>query len=395
MLGMLLQRFDFVDHLNYQLKTKTTLTVKPDELPHPGAAARDGLGTPAAPDAAPRSARAAWRGGRPAIAPAPRRPGTAPRCRCCSARTSARPSPSPTRLAQEGTERGFDRDPGALDDHVDDLPADGAACSSCARPTTAPRRTTPPRSAGGSRDRRPRRLRGGSYTVFGCGNTEWAATYQAVPTLLDDAAGGARRRAGSTPRGEGNAAADFDAAYRAWHDGALGDLAAALDLPAEVAAGRPRPAPRLSITLTNRQLTNPVIVSYQAPPGAGAGEPRADPAGDKGEARPRSTRHIEIALPAGTSYRAGDHLGVLPRNSVDLIRRVMARFGLDAGQYLTIIPNSGTHTHLPIDEPAPLLGRARQLRRAAGRREPRRHRGPRPLHRRRRATGGAGGPGQG
>ena len=34
----------------------------------------------------------------------------------------------------------------------------------------------------------------------------------------------------------------------------------------------------------------------------------------------------------------------------------MARFGLDAGQYLTIIPNSGTHTHLPIDEPTPLLG---------------------------------------
>ena len=47
---------------------------------------------------------------------------------------------------------------------------------------------------------------------------------------------------------------------------------------------------------------------------------------------------------------------MLPRNSVDLIRRVMARFGLDAGQYVTIIPNSGTHTHLPIDEPAPLLG---------------------------------------
>ena len=47
---------------------------------------------------------------------------------------------------------------------------------------------------------------------------------------------------------------------------------------------------------------------------------------------------------------------MLPRNNIDLIRRVMARFALDAGQYVTIIPNSGTHTHLPIDEPAPLLG---------------------------------------
>lgn len=47
---------------------------------------------------------------------------------------------------------------------------------------------------------------------------------------------------------------------------------------------------------------------------------------------------------------------MLPRNSVDLIRRVIVRFGLDAGQYITIVPTSGMDTHLPIDEPAPLLG---------------------------------------
>jgi FAD binding domain len=55
-------------------------------------------------------------------------------------------------------------------------------------------------------------------------------------------------------------------------------------------------------------------------------------------------------------YKAGDHLGVLPRNNINLIRRVMLHFGLDAGSYLTIIPNRGSHTHLPTDEPAPLLG---------------------------------------
>ena len=31
-LGMLLQRFDLEDHLGYQLKTKTTLTIKPDDF---------------------------------------------------------------------------------------------------------------------------------------------------------------------------------------------------------------------------------------------------------------------------------------------------------------------------------------------------------------------------
>jgi cytochrome P450/NADPH-cytochrome P450 reductase len=47
---------------------------------------------------------------------------------------------------------------------------------------------------------------------------------------------------------------------------------------------------------------------------------------------------------------------VLPRNNADIVRRVILRFGLDAGQYLTIVARSGSHTHLPIDEPTPLLG---------------------------------------
>ena len=55
----------------------------------------------------------------------------------------------------------------------------------------------------------------------------------------------------------------------------------------------------------------------------------------------RSARHIELELPAGMEYQTGDHLGVLPRNDVNLIRRVMARFGLDAGTYVTINPTGG------------------------------------------------------
>ena len=107
--------------------------------------------------------------------------------------------------------------------------------------------------------------------------------------------------------------------------------------------------------MTNRQVTNPVIVSYEARPATVRVEPRAL-AGTNGKPADRSTRHIEIALTGGAGYHTGDHLGVLPRNGVDLVRRVITRFGLDAGQYVTIIPNSGSHTHLPIDEPAPLLG---------------------------------------
>ena len=70
----------------------------------------------------------------------------------------------------------------------------------------------------------------------------------------------------------------------------------------------------------------------------------------------RSTRHIEIALPSGVSYSAGDHLGIVPRNGLGAIQRVLLRFKLDPSLYATIVPRANADTHLPVDEPVPLLG---------------------------------------
>ena len=70
----------------------------------------------------------------------------------------------------------------------------------------------------------------------------------------------------------------------------------------------------------------------------------------------RSTRHIEIALPPGVSYSAGDHLGIVPRNGLETIRRVLMRFKLDPTLYATISPRASADTHLPVNEPVPLLG---------------------------------------
>jgi cytochrome P450 / NADPH-cytochrome P450 reductase len=348
-LGMLVQRFEFVDHLDYELKIKTTLTVKPDDF-HIQVRPREGVRLDRPAPAAQADRAAAPR--IPAAAPAPQvaRHGT-PLSVLFGSNLGTAESIA-TRLAQEGTERGFDVTLGALDDHVDDLPRNGVLLVVCSSYNG-----TPPDNAAafcrwiagadaGAAD-------GVAFTVFGCGNTEWASTYQAIPTLLDTqlaAHGGRRLR----PRGEGNAAGDFDAAYRDWHAGLWSDVATGLGLPADVAAVAPA-GPRLSITLTNRQLANPVIMSYRARPTRVRANQELIRSGN-GKPADRSTRHLEIALPDGGSYRTGDHLGVLPRNDISLIRRVMARFGLDAGQYVTIIPTSGAHTHLPIDEPAPLLG---------------------------------------
>ena len=351
-LGMLLQRFEFVDHENYQLKIKTTLTMKPDDfriqvrrradrpIDHPIAAPAHGDGQVAAAATEAPAVLAVERHGTPLFVLYGSNLGTA--------------EGIAAKLAREGTERGFAVTVGALDDHVGGLPTDGATILVCASyngmpPENAARFSAWLRDPATASDA----CAGAGYTVFGCGNSEWATTYQAVPTTLDaqlEAHGGRRLH----PRGEGDARGDFDAQYRTWYAGLWSDLATALNLPATVAATAGT-GPRLSVSMINRQLANPVIMSYRARPSVITVNRELCGMGGR---RPvsRSTRHIEVALPAGTSYRTGDHLGVLPRNNIELIQRVMRRFTLDAGMYLTIIPTSGSHTHLPIDEPAPLIG---------------------------------------
>jgi cytochrome P450/NADPH-cytochrome P450 reductase len=103
-----------------------------------------------------------------------------------------------------------------------------------------------------------------------------------------------------------------------------------------------------------RRTASPVLQSYRAQ--AATVQVNRELTARAGTLGGRSVRHLEITLPAGTSYAAGDHLGVLPRNDVSLVNRVLARFGLDAGQYATLTATGGTPTHLPVGEPYPLLG---------------------------------------
>lgn len=349
-LGMLVQRFDFIDHLDYQLRTQTTLTVKPADFrirvrQRPDVHIQRTGGIEALREQAQAVAG-------PSASPALLVPHHGTRLSVLFGSNLGTAESIATRVAQEGTERGFDVTVGPLDEHVGDLPAGGATVV-----VTASYNGSPPDNATAFctwiSTAAPDAAAGVSYTVFGCGNTEWGSTYQAVPTLVDtelERHGGVRIH----DRGAGNAAADFDADYRAWHGTLWADLAEALDLPDEVATAATS-GPRLSITLTNRQVTNPVILSYQAHPATVRENRELIPA-SPGGAPERSVRHLEIALPASMAYQPGDHLGILPRNSFDAVRRVMARFGLDAGQYVTIIPNSGAHTHLPIEEPTPLVG---------------------------------------
>jgi cytochrome P450/NADPH-cytochrome P450 reductase len=65
----------------------------------------------------------------------------------------------------------------------------------------------------------------------------------------------------------------------------------------------------------------------------------------------RSTRHLEVELPEGVSYRAGDHLGVIGHNTETQVKRVAAHFHFDSDSVIRIQKNGNRKTFIPIDEP--------------------------------------------
>jgi cytochrome P450 / NADPH-cytochrome P450 reductase len=204
-------------------------------------------------------------------------------------------------------------------------------------------------------------LRGVRYAVFGCGNTDWARTYQRIPRLVDDCLerAGAQRIA---ERGQANARGDFFGDFDTWHDGLWPSIAATYGItapPSETVAAALRVeivGPGREPMLRDAGLEQGIVVDNRelvdmTRPGA------------------RSKRHVEIALPAGQTYRAGDYLAVMPLNPASVVDRALVRFGLGHDTRLQI---SGDATHLPVDGPVTageLFAGFVELTRPAGRRQ--------------------------
>ncbi len=348
MLSMILQRFKLIDFANYQLETKQTLTVKPNNF-RIKVRLRAGR-TATAPLTAPRPTSAP----QPAPAPAPSSDGHQTPLLVLFGSNLGTAEGLAHRIANDARDRGFIATIGSLDEHAGALPKDGGLVV-----VTASYNGQPPDNAAKfchwlQDPALPADAFAGlEYSVFGCGNRDWAATYQAIPTLIE----AQLEKHGAKPmyrRGEGDARGDFDGDYRAWYAGLWQSVTAALCLPASATETQPT-GPRFSVTLVNRQATNPIIRSYSA----AAMTVRANQELQHRDcARPsmRSTRHLEVTLPSGVTYCAGDHLGVVPRNGLEQIRRVLLRFELDPSLYITITPRANASTHLPVNEPVPLLG---------------------------------------
>src|SRR5205814_9386592 len=64
----------------------------------------------------------------------------------------------------------------------------------------------------------------------------------------------------------------------------------------------------------------------------------------------RSTRHIEVQLPAGINYRVGDHLSVVPRNDPALVDQVARRFGFLPADQIRLRVTEGRRAQLPVGD---------------------------------------------
>jgi cytochrome P450/NADPH-cytochrome P450 reductase len=341
-IGMVLQRFKLIDVHRYQMQLKETLTIKPEGFkikvrprtdqergafagPAPAAATTTGA-------AAPR-ARARPTHNTPLLVLYGSNLGTA--------------EDMATRVADLADVNGFATRLAPLDEFAAKLPKGGGVLIFCASYNGAP-----PDNAtqfvkwlrdGMAKDA----LKGINYAVFGCGNSDWAATYQSIPRLIDEqmAAHGAHS---IYARGEGDARSDLDGQFDGWFAKlseagvkAFG-LASSFSRSADdeplykiepMAPSAVSSIAALGGALAMRVLANDELQNREGP-----------------NASDRSTRHIEVELPAGVTYRVGDHLSVVPRNDPTLVDAVSRRFGfLPADQIRLQVPE-GRRAQLPVGE---------------------------------------------
>ncbi|VTU13251.1 putative bifunctional P-450/NADPH-P450 reductase 2 [Variovorax sp. SRS16] len=342
-LGMILQRFTLVDHTGYKLKIKEALTIKPEGfrikalLRDPATRSRgDGASqpVPAAASGKPAASRRtqAARHGTSLLVLQGSNLGTA--------EDLAR------QLAEAGELRGFSTQLASLDDYAERLPANGAVAIVCASYNGM----APDNAAEFHRwlDKADDALNGVRFSVFGCGNTDWASTYQAVPRRIDEqlaTLGATRLHA----RGEGDAREDMDGAFQDWSDALWPALVAAFDLK----TGADAPAqsePLYTLEELPPPQKNALVDALGAVAMRVIENRELQSAGAAAAADTRSTRHVELQLPEGVSYRPGDHLSVVPRNGPAQVERAMARFGFARNAHLRLQAAPGRKAALPVDQ---------------------------------------------
>ena len=308
-LGMILRQFELIDHQHYQLKIRESLTLKPEgfKIRVRARANRSQMAVKAAASVGVSDqldAGIAPRHGTPLLVLFGSNMG--------GSEELAR------RIAQAGEQGGFSVQIASLDEFARRLPKQGLVLIA-----TSSYNGLPPDNALQfcdwirSDELSADSLNGVNYAMFGCGNRDWAATFQAIPRLIDHrlSAAGARRL---YPLGEGDAREDFDAQFQKWYKPLWPTVAQELGIQFKTEEAKPL----CTVEIVPGEHVSPFAESF----GATAMTIQVNRE-LHASASDRSTRHLELELPPGVTYRAGDHLAVIAHNAASVVERTAARFG--------------------------------------------------------------------
>ena len=332
-LAMALQRFEFaIANPDYQLRIKETLTWKPEGLMVRIRRRRDALKViPEVVNTEKPSPNVSSEtiplvaGGVGLVVLYGSRSG--------SAETFAR------KIGSDAGAQGYAVEVGPLDDFVDKLPKDRLIII-----VTASYDGRPPRNAKKFvewLDTNPESVKGLKFAVFGCGNRDWAATYQAVPKSIDErmAALGAKR---IMERGEADARGDFFHDFDAWY----ASLWARIGFLFGQEVAEPVKTSLLEVEfLTARQDTALKTLRLE--------QGRVVAARDLARAHSNEAplRHVEFEIPEGMQYRVGDYLAVLETNPDADVTKVLRRFELEPQSPLVLRSMAKAYAHLPQNQP--------------------------------------------
>ncbi|MEP5730562.1 MAG: cytochrome P450 [Sulfitobacter sp.] len=334
-MGMILQRFELIDHTNYALVIKESMSIKPDGFKMKVRMRKDITRSTLVPGATTDADKAA--GG---LSETAARPSHGTPALILFGSNLGTTEDYARDLARAADMNGFDVSLGTLDEYAGKLPRNGAVIIACASYNG-----TPPDNAQKFAQwldkAEANSAQGVNFAVFGCGHSDWASTFQATPRAIDarlEALGATRIMA----RTEGDARDDIDEQFENWAGTLWQDVANALDL---------------DIDLSDTSATQPL---YEVEVLAGAeANPVAAAAGAKPvkievnrelqnkDASHRSTRHIDVTLAPGMTYQTGDHLSVVPQNSEILVGRVLRRFGYGTDTQMRVHTSAQEHSQLP------------------------------------------------
>jgi len=331
-LGMLLQRFDIYDPHNYQLDVKETLSIKPEGFMIK-AKAREGVVRETLSDSQTANEivqhKQRRKHGTPLLVLYGSNLGTA--------ESYAR------EIGQVGELNGFDTTLASLDSYTDKLPTKGAVAI-----VSASYNGAPPDNAvkfvEWLETAEPGAAKDVSYAVFGCGNRDWASTFQTIPRLIDDKLedlGGSRM----IKRGEGDAREDLDGHFHTWADDLWPAINQSLALDIDFTTATDA-EPLYQVEIAESVMANPIAHMTHAVPMKVLENRELQNRTGKTPSE-RSTRHIEVELPKGMTYKPGDHLCVVPINRSELVDRALARFDLSHDTYIRVNVTGGRRSPFP------------------------------------------------